>query len=177
MVEISFSWYDRGLYAGAEAVQIRVLDGARERLGHRHPDTLMAMGQLGSTRFEQGRYTNSEQLLGQVCSNRKASLGGAHVDTLSDKPRLADSWRIRGSYNDAESAQSTVVNMQKRILGELYPDTFGRCTSVYHSIERDPGQLERRTGTPRLGEDYHSATPLQRRSNRRRPLIGQILFC
>ncbi|TGO31373.1 hypothetical protein BPAE_0001g00010 [Botrytis paeoniae] len=117
-------YWEQGNSEKAEELDIEVLALQKEILGEKHPDTILAMGNLASTWWQQGYSKKAEKLQIEVLALQKEILGEKHLDTITAMASLASTWWQQGYSEKAEKLQIEVLALQKEILGEKHLDTI-----------------------------------------------------
>ena len=92
----------QGRYGEAEPLYREALQGRRETLGPRHPDTLTSLNNLALLYQAQGRYGEAEPLYQQALQGCRETLGPRHPHTLTSLNNLAALYQAQGRYGEAE---------------------------------------------------------------------------
>jgi tetratricopeptide (TPR) repeat protein len=121
---IDYYYWGQGRPNEAEQPEVQVLALYKEVLGEKHPDTILAMGNLASTWNIQSRLPEAERLKAQVLELSKEVLGEKHPDTILAIRNLADTWRRQGRLNEAEQLEIQALLLYKEVLGKKHPDTI-----------------------------------------------------
>lgn len=100
------------------------LDASRTALGERHPVTLMAKNNLGTTLRSQGCLVEARELLESVLYDCRRVLGKKHRDTLTAMSNLAITLCEEGALTRALALQKKVLKWRRQILGETHPNTL-----------------------------------------------------
>ena len=74
---------EKGDLAAAEPLSREALEGRREKLGARHPDTLSSISNLGLLLMAKGDLAAAEPLLREALEGRREVLGALHPKTLA----------------------------------------------------------------------------------------------
>ena len=93
---------DQGKLGEAEPLLRAALEGRREVLRERHPDTLSSMNNLGLLLRDQGKLGEAEPVLRPALEGRREVLGERHPDTLSSMNNLASLLYAHGKLGEAE---------------------------------------------------------------------------
>ena len=126
--------YERGAFSSARELGQRVLDGRRQLLGERHPETLTAMGRLAATLSAQGESAEARPLVERAFHGRRELFGEHHPDTLRAMNILAvhlreeDPVRARGLGHSA-------LDGLKELLGERHPDTLAAMGNLAITLQ------------------------------------------
>jgi tetratricopeptide (TPR) repeat protein len=120
----------QGRYGEAEPLLREVLQGYRETLGPKHPDTLTSMNNLAGLYKAQGRYGEAEPLLREALQIRCETLGPKHPDTLGSMNNLAELYQSQGRTGDAEPLYREVLQISRETLGPAHPHTLGTQTNL-----------------------------------------------
>jgi len=110
--------------AGKRAMQEAELDASRVALGERHPVTLMAKNNLGTTLRSQGCLVQAHELLESALHDCRRVLGKKHPDTLTAMSNLAITLCEEGTLARALTLQKKVLKWRRQILGSEHPNTL-----------------------------------------------------
>ena len=80
---------DQGHYADAEPLYREALQGRREALGPRHPDTLRSLNDLATVLKDQGRYADAEPLYRRSLTINEKAFGPDHTMVAESLNNLA----------------------------------------------------------------------------------------
>ena len=111
-------------WEGKRAMQEAELDASRAALGERHPITLMAKNNLGSTLRSQGCLVQARELLESTLQDYRRVLGKKHPDALTAMSNLAGTLFEDGALTRAFSLQKKVFKWRRQILGSEHPYTL-----------------------------------------------------
>lgn len=109
-----------------EAVPVleRAVAEAGDALGPRHPDTLVAEGNLAVAYLAAGRPDVGIPLLVDTLDERERALGPDHPVTLTARDVLASVHRTAGRPAEAHAHYQQVVAHRSRVLGPAHPHTL-----------------------------------------------------
>ena len=79
---------EKGDLAAAEPLSREALEGRREKLGARNPDTLSSISNLGLLLMAKGDLAAAEPLLREALEGRREVLGARHPKTLAASKNL-----------------------------------------------------------------------------------------
>ena len=79
---------EKGDLTAAEPLSREALEGRREKLGARNPDTLSSTSNLGLLLMEKGDLAAAEPLLREALDGRREVLGARHPKTLAASKNL-----------------------------------------------------------------------------------------
>lgn len=116
--------YVGGDYAGAEALQRRVVEWQEAVLGDQHLATLASMGKVAAYLDQQGKQGDAERLFRTVMHKQLHVLGPDHPSTFPTMHNLAACLARQGSHAQAEEQQWQLLARQRRVLGDDHPDTL-----------------------------------------------------
>jgi hypothetical protein len=95
-----------------------------EALGPRHPDTLVAAGNMAVAQACAGRLAEAVGLLEANLASRVAVFGDRHPRTLDARDALGTMLRLSGRTADAAAVHSLVARQRAHALGPDHPDTL-----------------------------------------------------
>ena len=134
--------------AGKRAMQEAELDASRITLGERHPVTLMARNNLGTTLRSQGCLVQARELLESTLHDCRHVLGKKHPDTLTAMSNLAIALCEEEDLAQALVLQKKALKWRRQILGAEHPDTLVAMVNL--SVTR--GRLGDHAGARELDE-------------------------
>ena len=134
--------------AGQRAMQEAELDASRSALGERHPITLMARNNLGTTLRSQGCLVQARELLESTLHDCRRVLGKKHPDTLTAMNNLAIALCEEGDLARALVLQKKVLKWRRQMLGAEHPNTLVAMVNL--SVTR--GTLGDHAGARELDE-------------------------
>ena len=134
--------------AGERAMQEAELDASRSALGERHPVTLMARNNLGTTLRSQGCLLQARELLESTLQDCRCILGKKHPDTLTAMSNLAIALSDEGDLAEALALQERALKWRRQVLGAEHPATLEAMVNL--SITR--GTLGDDAGARELDE-------------------------
>ena len=121
----------QGDLEGAELILREAVDGCREVLGDRHPQTLASVNDLGWVLEDKGKLDSAEVLYREAIRGRRETLGDRHRDTLISIGRLG--WLVmmnKGDQDEAEAFLREAMDGRRETLGERHPDTLEAINDV-----------------------------------------------
>jgi tetratricopeptide (TPR) repeat protein len=127
MYVMGVAYLNLGLYSQAQSLLDGSVNLESGALGRDHPETLLAMQQLGWTLFREGRLADAERLQRQVYDARRRMLGPDNDKTLSITSDLANNLDAQGNHAEAEKLEREVFNRRTRTLG---PEDAGTLSSM-----------------------------------------------
>ncbi|KAL4986027.1 hypothetical protein BDW68DRAFT_179200 [Aspergillus falconensis] len=130
-----------GRYLESGVLYKNLLETNKERLGLKHPSTLMSIANLASIYRNQGRWDEAEKLEVEVLETSKAVLGAEHPSTLTSMANLAITYWNQGRWNEAEKLEVEVMRVRKTVLGAEHPSTLTSMANLA-STYRDQGQWD-----------------------------------
>jgi tetratricopeptide (TPR) repeat protein len=113
--------YDKGDYAGAEALDREALTMQRKLLGNEHPDVARSLNNLATELLEEGDYTRAEALYREALAMKRKLLGNEHPLVARSLTNLANVLRKKGDYAGAEALQREALAMNRKLLGNEHP--------------------------------------------------------
>ena len=119
-------------------------------LGHEHPDTALALHNLGAIYSEMGDFAKADPLYRQSLQIRQKVLGDEHPDTATSLDNLGALYSEMGDYAMAELRYRQGLEIRQSVLGEAHLNTANSCNNL--------GLLYW------LMNDYAKAEPLYRQS-------------
>lgn len=108
----------------AEALLEDVLQRRRDAGGENSPETLAAMGDLGSLFQSQGRLDDALELLEVAHRGLVVTEGTWHPATLATSLKLAALYLSRNEHDRAEKVYADTILHAKNVLGEQHPQTL-----------------------------------------------------
>ena len=117
--------------AGERAMQEAELDASRSALGERHPVTLMARNNLGTTLRSQGCVTEARELLESTLQDCRRILGKKHPDTLTAMSNLAIALSDEGDLARSLALQESALKWRSQVLGAEHPDTLIAMVNLF----------------------------------------------
>ncbi len=109
MVVLATLYVQKGDFKQGEQTYLEALEVARKRLGDRHPQVLVTMGNLASLYCRRGEYAKAEALHFEVLEAQREVLGEQHPDTLLSMNNLAALYAEQHRYADAEPLNLKVL--------------------------------------------------------------------
>ncbi|KAJ7260178.1 hypothetical protein C8J57DRAFT_1514884 [Mycena rebaudengoi] len=128
---ISGSWK----LTDAEELEVVVLEKSKKLLGPEHPDTLIAMANLGATYRGLWKLTDAEALEVVVLEKRKKLLGPEHPDTLSAMANLGATYWGLGKLTDAEELGVVLLERRRQTLGPEHPHTLSTMLHLANTYQ------------------------------------------
>jgi energy-coupling factor transporter ATP-binding protein EcfA2 len=108
----------------AEAMFRELLDGARDRLGDEHPDTLAIRGALAWLLCRKGAWDEAAQELERLVNDQQRVLGPRNRSTLATRFNLAQAMlHQNGRREQAEAAKRALIKDTEQELGKDHPFT------------------------------------------------------
>ncbi len=107
--------------------------------GMEHPQTAMALNNLGIVLEYQGKYKEAERTHIRALAIYEKKLGAEHRDTAMSLNSLGDTYRKLGKYLEAEEAQKRAIAIRRKKIGSDHPRTANCWSSlgkVYLDQER-----------------------------------------
>jgi len=135
-----------GFLGEATENQERALEAHLNTRGEEHPDTLVAMNELGNILQEGARYEEAEPLHLKALEISRRLLGEAHPLTLSFTGDLGALYAAQGKGKEAEPLYRAAMEGRREALGDTHPVTL---TSIMNM-----GYLLRALGKPEQGEAF-----------------------
>ena len=108
----------------AEALFRHAIEALEARLGKEHPDTLVAVINLGFLVSTLGRPDEAEVLLRRALEVQEAKLGKQHPHTLATVSNLGLLLRDLGRFDEAEVLLRHAIKAQEAELGKEHVDTL-----------------------------------------------------
>ncbi len=127
--------YDKlGLPEEAERQLSRACELFARVQGAEHPDTLLAMRDLGDALHDQGRYEDAEILLVDTVEAQERLLGSLHRDTLRSKQELANAIGGQGRHAEKEALHREILETSCRVLGANDPVTLSSMNALANAL-------------------------------------------
>jgi CHAT domain-containing protein len=117
-------YQEQGRYDEAEPLYREALEGMREALGPRHPDTLVSLNNLAVVYDVQGRYGDAEPLYREALEGMREVRGSRHPDTVVSLNNLAFVYQTMGRYGEAEPLYLEALQTGREVLGPRHPRTL-----------------------------------------------------
>ncbi|KAJ7821909.1 hypothetical protein B0H13DRAFT_2291620 [Mycena leptocephala] len=121
----SSAYHSQGDFQRANELEVVVLEKQRQVLGDDHPETLLAMGNLGWTYHCLDKFQQAEALQIVVLEKRKKVLGVNHPHTLHVMQNLASTYRCLGKLSEAEELETLVHNYEEALEGFVSGNSQG----------------------------------------------------
>ena len=109
---------------GALPLLNEALEGRREALGERHPDTLSSMSNLGLLLEAKGDLDGAARFLRETLEIRREVCGSRNPKTLTSLHRLGRVLHDKGDLAAAEPLLEEAVSVCRDELGDRHPDTI-----------------------------------------------------
>jgi tetratricopeptide (TPR) repeat protein len=116
--------WNRGQYRQAIALDEQTLAGYRRVLGDDHPDTLLSMSNLATSRRALGDLQGAHDLHEQTLAANRRVLGDDHPDTLTSMNNLAETRLALGDLQGAHDLHEQTLTARRRVLGDDHPNTL-----------------------------------------------------
>ncbi|KAF7344727.1 hypothetical protein MVEN_01633400 [Mycena venus] len=142
IVQQASAFSKQGRFKEAEALEIVVLQQRKKVLGESHPDTLVAMSNLGATYMNLGELKMAEDLQIVVMEQRKRVLGNDHPDTMLTISNLVTIFSTLGQFKKAEELEIVLLEKRQELLGNTHPDTLEAMSSLA-STYRNLGEFKK----------------------------------
>ena len=107
-----------------EGKAARFLAAQRDKLGDKHPDTLVAINNLAMQLKMQGKLDSAAPLYREALTAQRETLGNRHADTLISMNNLAMLQREQGDLDGAAALMREVLAARRETLGDRHPDTL-----------------------------------------------------
>jgi len=130
LVTAGVAMRDMGLLDGAVEPAERALALRLELLGEEHPETLVAMNELGVLRRMRGDSEGALELLQTALGRSERVRGAEEEQTLTIQHNLA---LVRSALGDLEGAEALLrdtLEVQRRTHGDLDPETLRTISSL-----------------------------------------------
>jgi tetratricopeptide (TPR) repeat protein len=135
----------------------------REHFGEDHPDTLVALHNLGTLQIAKDEFDVAGKTLADVVAKRRRILGDEQVDTIDSIVELAIARYRHGAFDKAEQLQRTALAGRRRIFGSEHVGTLNCMGALAWTLMRT-GELaeaeklfqESRDGLKRILGDNHA---------------------
>jgi tetratricopeptide (TPR) repeat protein len=146
-----------------ECVKIRT-----EAFGEGHPDTLVALSNLGAIQLRRGKHDAGIETLERVLKLQEEKLGPKHPQLLVLLNNLASAHRSKGNYERAEELIERTLEITEP-LGEGHPD-LARSRESLALL-----QLSRGDGEKALATRRETLSQLERVAGRDHPSTIEVL--
>jgi len=129
--------FERAVGLGRKAVALAV-----QKLGHEHPTSARALGNLGSFYLELGKYVEAEPLCRRFADVTKKSLGPDHPQYAVGLARLGSLYESMGDYARAEPLYCDALEVDKANSAED-PISYARRLDSLAGLYVTMNELER----------------------------------
>ena len=129
------------LFEGALAPRREALERTRRVLGDDHPETLIAVNNLGSLLQEQGKLDEAEAYYREALEGRRLVLGSDHQVTLVSLNNMGLLLKNLGRLDEAETYFRVALEGHRRVLGDDHPKTLNALSKM-GLLHKDMGYLE-----------------------------------
>ncbi|MCU0255910.1 MAG: tetratricopeptide repeat protein, partial [Vicinamibacterales bacterium] len=129
---------ERGRYPEAEAAGRRAVEVRRALLGDAHPDTLLAMYNLGNAVFQRGDWVAATALFERVLTGQQRSLGPAHPHTALTERQVA---RILTGFGRYDEAAALLEDSARITIG-----AYGADSTAAGHVKTQQSRLEQLRG-------------------------------
>lgn len=96
----------------------------RRTLGEEHPDTIVAINNMGALLVNQGKFAEPATYLRDCMKRSRRVLGEEHPDTMRAINNLGALFLIQGKYELAEPLLREALQKCRRAWGDEHPDTL-----------------------------------------------------
>jgi tetratricopeptide (TPR) repeat protein len=117
-------------YTEAEPLLKRALAISEQVLGTMHPDTALALNNLGELHHGQCQYGEAEPLYRRALAIREQVLGTTHPDTAQSLNNLGALSYRQGRYGEAELLLRHALEIREQVLGATHPDTASSLNNL-----------------------------------------------
>ena len=128
--DLAVNLSDRGHYAAAESLELKVLAGYRQLHPNGHPDVAWALHLLANLTQEAGRYAESESLHVQALEMRRRLLGRDHSLTMATLNNLAIVRYRMDDLAGAEQSFREALAIWREKLGPSHEYTVRAISSL-----------------------------------------------
>ena len=125
----------REKYDEAEPLYREALDGFREVLGPRDPNTLSILGNLGVLLEDAGRLAEAEPLVREVVDPIREVHGPRHPQTLTSVHNLAALLKKQGKLEEAETLFRQALDGRREVLGPKHESTILTAGKLYDTLQ------------------------------------------
>ncbi|KAL4804204.1 hypothetical protein BDV18DRAFT_36370 [Aspergillus unguis] len=120
----------RGAFEEAEAMHQWALEVQETILGHKHPNTLSSVGNLGNVLGRQGKYEEAGVMYRQVLEGGEKVLGRQHPNMLRSLSNLGNVLERQGKYEEAEAMHRQVLEGGEKVLGHQHPNMLSSLSNL-----------------------------------------------
>ncbi len=133
-----------GLVDGALRAQEEALAIRRYELGDDHPDTLNAIGNMGTLLHYQGKRAEAELFHREALEKRRRVLGAESAETLESINNMGSLLQAGDNLDAAEPYFREALETSRRVLGGEHPITLQSLNNmgVLRQAQRRPGEAE-----------------------------------
>jgi tetratricopeptide (TPR) repeat protein len=108
---------EMGKLEEARPLYEEALQGLRETLGDRHPETLISINNMGLLLKDMGKLEEARPLFEEAVQGLRETLGDRHPETLNSISNLADLLRETGALVEAEAVLGNAVAAAQEVFG------------------------------------------------------------
>lgn len=131
-----------GKFSQSEELYCRVLDGLRQTIGDKHPDTLFVKCNLGLLYIKMGESLKAQTILENSIMDLSAILPKDHPNVLKVKFALAKLLKKSGHNIEASNLYLTVLKDRNLVLGPDHPATLKTVNSVFSVLDKQDNMQE-----------------------------------
>ena len=123
LIQAAQKYQSNGEFSKAAIVWERLVAMAEKTLGVDHPDTAVALDNLGVLYSKLAFYAKAESLYKRALAIREKALGHDHLDTAVSLDNLAILYGYQGQYAKAEALNQRALWIYIKELGPSHPST------------------------------------------------------
>jgi len=117
-VNLAWLYIRQGMYAQADELSAKALEGLRRLLGAEHFLTFIAMGMRGDLLSKMGKIADAEALLTEALEGYRRTVGEEHYYACSAMAMLAESYQAQGRLAEAETLFRQARAGERHTLGD-----------------------------------------------------------
>ncbi len=155
---LSTTYHSLAMYEPCLREMRRVLAIRREHLGDAHPDTIKALGSVGSVLMNLRQFAEAEPVLKEALQRRRATLDEHDPMVFEARMRLAE-LRLRiGPLDQAEAELKSLVEFGQRVFPPSHRPllyTMTRLAAVYAQTNRPAEALALRQQVLETRRKFH----------------------
>jgi eukaryotic-like serine/threonine-protein kinase len=119
---IGHTYFGLGLYDAAEKHFRKSLDGTLKQYGRNHPESAIAMNDLGLVLVKKGNLKEAEPLFHDSLEILRKTYGQKHTEIANVLNNLAELYLSKGDLSKAESVHYEELAIRRSLLGNNDPD-------------------------------------------------------
>ena len=126
---------EQGKLSESEPYRREALEKSRRVLGEEHPDTVLAIKNMGFLLQEEGKLSEAEPYFREVLEKQRRVLGEEHPFTLVSTVNMGYLLQAEGKLAEAEPYYREGLEKCRRVLGQEHPETLISIIGMGHLLQ------------------------------------------